>query len=261
MSHRGRRRRSRRWGLGDAVVCVLIALILVWAFVPGVGPDLARLESRFGRKVTWPWDELALPQALPGASPTDLPDSEAASQLQGLRVRSVGESFDVPEYQRDQFGQAWADEDHNGCDTRNDVLARDLARPTFKPGTHDCVVLSGTLAEPYVGKIMEFQRGQDTSNLVQIDHVVALKDAWQSGAWKWDLATRQAFANDPENLLAVDGQANQDKSASSADTWLPTNKDFRCEYVSRQVGVKSSYGLSVTQTEYDAMAKVLASCT
>ena len=159
------------------------------------------------------------------------------------------------------FGPAWADVDSNGCDTRNDILARDLARPTFKPGTRDCVVLSGTLAEPYTGATIEFQRGDKTSSLVQIDHVVALADAWRSGAWQWDAQHRQEFANDPENLLAVDGQANEDKSASSADQWLPPNTAFRCDYVKRQIAVKNAYGLSVTRAEQDALAEQLSICS
>ena len=155
----------------------------------------------------------------------------------------------------------WADTDHNGCDTRNDILARDLARPTFKSGTHDCVVLSGTLAEPYTGATIEFQRGDKTSSLVQIDHVVALADAWRSGAWQWEAQRRQEFANDPENLLAVDGAANEDKSASSADQWLPPNTAFRCDYVKRQIAVKNAYGLSVTRAEQDALAEQLSACS
>ena len=100
-----------------------------------------------------------------------------------------------------------------------------------------------------------------TSSLVQIDHVVALADAWRSGAWQWDEQSRQEFANDPENLLAVDGAANRDKSASSADQWLPPNAGFRCDYVKRQIAVKYSYGLSVTESEQDAMATQLATCS
>ena len=96
---------------------------------------------------------------------------------------------------------------------------------------------------------------------MQIDHVVALADAWRSGAWQWDAQRRQEFANDPENLLAVDGQANEDKSASSADQWLPPNRAFRCDYVKRQIAVKNAYGLSVTRAEQDALAEQLSICS
>ena len=242
--------RKRRRSLGDRIVLLAILAALVWAFAPGVGPDLAGLRSRLG------WPPLRSGQAL-----SSLPDSEAARQLRGLTVRESVNDPDAPAYDRQAYGQSWADTDHNGCDTRNDILARDLARPIFKPGTRDCVVLSGTLAEPYTGATIEFQKGEKTSSLVQIDHVVALADAWRSGAWRWDAERRQEFANDPQNLLAVDGAANEDKSASSADQWLPPNRAFRCDYVKRQIAVKSAYGLSVTRTEQDAMAEQLSICS
>lgn len=163
-------------------------------------------------------------------------------------------------YSRAQFGAAWSDVDHNGCDTRNDILNRDLTSITYKPGTHNCVVLTGTLADPYTGSTIQFQRGQSTSSKVQIDHVVALSNAWQTGAQQLAPATRLAFANDPYNLLAVDGPANQQKSDGDAATWLPSNKSYRCQYVARQIGVKAKYSLWVTQAEHDAMANVLSTC-
>ena len=241
--------RKRRRSIGDTIGVLLIVAALVWAFAPGVGWDLLGLRSRLG------WPPMRSGEAL-----SSLPDTEAARQLRELTVRSADEATAVPDYHRQAFGQRWADTDHNGCDTRNDILARDLARPTFKPGTRDCVVLTGTLAEPYTGATIEFQRGDKTSALVQIDHVVALADAWRSGAWQWDAQRRQAFANDPDNLLAVDGAANEDKSASSADQWLPPNVAFRCDYVKRQIAIKYAYGLSVTQAEQDAMATQLTAC-
>ena len=242
--------RKRRRSIGDMIGVLLIVAALVWAFAPGVGWDLLGLRSRLG------WPPMRSGEAL-----SSLPDTEAARQLRELAVRSADEASAVPDYDRQAFGQRWADTDHNGCDTRNDILARDLARPTFKPGTRDCVVLTGTLAEPYTGTTIQFQRGDKSSALVQIDHVVALADAWRSGAWQWDAQRRQEFANDPENLLAVDGAANEDKSASSADQWLPPNTAFRCDYVKRQIAVKYAYGLSVTQAEQDAMATQLTTCS
>jgi hypothetical protein len=163
-------------------------------------------------------------------------------------------------YSRDQFGQAWADVDHNGCDTRNDMLRRDLTAAALKPGTHDCVVLSGVLNDPYTASLINFLRGNSTSTAVQIDHVVALSDAWQKGAQQLTAAQRLSFANDPLNLLAVDGPANMKKSDGDAATWLPPNKSYRCAYVARQISVKSSYRLWVTQAEHDAMARILADC-
>jgi hypothetical protein len=161
-------------------------------------------------------------------------------------------------YDRDQFGQAWADVDRNGCDTRNDVLSRDLTGEVYKPGTSDCVVLSGSLADPYTATTIAFERGDGTS--VDIDHVVALGDAWQTGAFAWDVAKRTALANDPVNLLAVDYSANRQKGDGDAATWLPSNTGYRCAYVARQVAVKAAYGLWVTQAEHDAIDRVLAGC-
>ncbi len=163
-------------------------------------------------------------------------------------------------YERDLFGDGWVDTDRNGCDTRNDILARDVTDVVLKPGTSGCVVLSGVLVDPYGGTTMGFVRGNDTSTDVQIDHVVALSDAWQKGAQRWDAATRVMFANDPLNLLAVSGPLNQQKGDGDTATWLPPNRAFRCAYVARQVAVKAAYGLWVTPAERDAMVRVLSTC-
>ena len=163
-------------------------------------------------------------------------------------------------YDRDLFGQRWADTDRNGCDTRNDVLQRDLQDVVLKPGTNDCIVLTGEYVEPYSGRTVTFERGEGTSELVHIDHVVALSDAWQKGAQQWTPERRLAFANDPLNLLAVDGSLNMQKGDGDAATWLPPNKGFRCEYVARQVAVKAKYGAWVTSAEHDAIARVLSTC-
>ncbi|UER55826.1 HNH endonuclease [Kineosporiaceae bacterium SCSIO 59966] len=163
-------------------------------------------------------------------------------------------------YDRDLFGPRWADTDRNGCDTRNDTLRRDLTDVVLKPGTNGCVVLSGSFVEPYSGAHVDFVRGQGTSELVQIDHVVALSDAWQKGAQQWTPQRRLAFANDPLNLLAVDGALNQQKGDGDAATWLPPNKAFRCAYVARQVAVKVKYDAWVTAAERGAVARVLSAC-
>ncbi|MCI1984619.1 MAG: excalibur calcium-binding domain-containing protein [Bifidobacteriaceae bacterium] len=163
-------------------------------------------------------------------------------------------------YSRAKFGPAWADVNHNGCDTRNDVLKRDLTGEKFKKKTHNCVITSGTLKDPYTKKTIHFVRGTKTSIKVQIDHVVALSDAWQTGAQKLSSSTRKKLANDPYNLLAVDGPTNMKKNASDAASWLPSNKAFRCEYVARQIGVKQRYKLWVTSAEKSAMARILSTC-
>ncbi|WP_236830968.1 DUF1524 domain-containing protein [Blastococcus sp. KM273128] len=181
----------------------------------------------------------------------------ARAALEGLDVKGRAPRTG---YDRDRFGDGWVDTDRNGCDTRNDVLARDLTGEEFVPGTRDCVVRTGTLADPYSGTTIDFRRGQDTSDDVQVDHVVALSDAWQKGAQGWDEQRRVRFANDPLNLLAVDGALNMQKGDGDAATWLPPATGYRCAYVARQVAVKAAYGLWVTQAERDAMAGVLARC-
>lgn len=163
-------------------------------------------------------------------------------------------------YDRAAFGQTWKDTDRNGCDTRDDVLGRDLSDRLYAPGTRDCVVLSGTLSEPYTGRTLAFVRGVGTSEAVQVDHVVALGNAWQTGAQGWSVAERGLFANDPLNLLAVDGPTNQSKGAGDAATWLPPNRSYRCAYVARQVAVKARYGAWVTPAEKAAVERVLAVC-
>lgn len=163
-------------------------------------------------------------------------------------------------YDRGLFGQAWADVDRNGCDTRNDVLRRDLSSFVLKTGTHGCLVLSGTLHDPYTATAIAFLRGQSTSAKVQVDHVVALSDAWQKGAQQWSTSRRTAFANDSVNLLAVDGPTNARKGDGDAATWLPPNKAYRCPYAARQVAVKAKYGLWVTGAEGNALARILETC-
>jgi len=158
-------------------------------------------------------------------------------------------------YSRDQFGGGWASK--RGCDTRNIILARDLKDVKYD---NECNVISGTLDDPYTGVTIAFVRGPGTSQAVQIDHVVALSNAWQTGAQQLTPAKREQLANDPLELLASDGAANQQKSDGDAATWLPSNKAFRCQYVARQVAVKKKYALWVTQAEKDAILRVLERC-
>lgn len=169
-------------------------------------------------------------------------------------------------YSRAEFGSAWTDANddllgHNGCDTRNDILGRDLHGVTFKAGTRNCAVLTGTLTDPYTAHTIAFTRGVTTSTAIQIDHVVALGDAWQTGAEYLSPQARLDLANDPLELLAVDGPTNEAKGDGDAATWLPRNKAYRCAYVARQVAVKARYSLWVTPAEHDAIARVLTTCT
>ena len=161
-------------------------------------------------------------------------------------------------YEREEFGQGWLDPDHNGCDTRNDILRRDLDRTEFRSGTHGCVVISGVLDDPYSGENIDFRKSD--ANKVQIDHVVALSDAWQKGAQNLSSDERRALANDPLNLLAVKGSVNAQKSDGDAATWLPPQRGYRCAYVARQIAVKAKYQLWVSQAEKNAMQRVLSAC-
>ncbi|MFD0886142.1 HNH endonuclease family protein [Streptosporangium algeriense] len=195
-----------------------------------------------------------------GGGPADLQGRSAAEVLGELNRLQVKGRAPMTGFDRDEFGPAWSDVDHNGCDTRNDILKRDLKDETFKPGTHDCIVLTGVLDDPYGGRTIRFERGQKTSSAVQIDHVVALADAWQKGAQQWPEGKRRELANDPLNLLAVDGPLNSQKGAGDAATWLPPRGAYRCAYVSRQIQVKAKYGLWVTSAEKDAMRRILGSC-
>ncbi|WP_245542917.1 GmrSD restriction endonuclease domain-containing protein [Ruania albidiflava] len=200
----------------------------------------------------------------PSAAPSpdrgeDAPD-EARSAVDVLALLEVKGRAAKTGYDRDAFAYREVDVDRNGCDTRNDVLNRDLQARTHRSGTGGCVVLTGMLADPYSGEWIAFVRGTGTSSEVQIDHVVALSDAWQKGAQGWDAATLAQFGNDPLNLLAVSGPLNAQKGDGDAATWLPPDRSYWCPYVARQVAVKHAYDLWVTKAEHDAMARVLASC-
>ncbi|MFA3841237.1 HNH endonuclease family protein [Streptomyces aureus] len=184
------------------------------------------------------------------------PEYKAGGALDAVNSLAVKGRAPKTGYDRGRFGSAWADTDSNGCDTRDDILKRDLTGVKFRD--ERCTVVSGTLAsDPYTGKEIAFARGRSQ---VDIDHLVALSDAWQKGAQKWDPSKRIALANDPLNLLAVDAGPNRSKGEGDTATWLPPRKGYRCTYVAGQVAVKKKYGLWVTAGERDAMKRVLSTC-
>ncbi|CAM4481592.1 HNH endonuclease family protein [Nocardia ninae] len=194
-------------------------------------------------------------------APASMPGRDTLALLETIRVAGRAPKTG---YTREQFGPAWTDDvsvpgGHNKCDTRNDILQRDLTEITFKDNSR-CVVATGTLNDPYTGKTIKFVRGPKTSDDVQIDHVIALSDAWQKGAQQLSEARRRDLANDPLNLQAVDGPTNQSKSDSDAASWLPPSKGYRCAYLTRQIQVKAAYQLWVTQAEKDAMTRELSTC-
>ncbi len=170
------------------------------------------------------------------AAKTDAHDALAATGTAAAAAAKLPVKGRAPKtgYSREQFGDGWATTD--GCDTRDRILTRDLTATAY---LDDCRVLSGTLADPYTTAGIRFIRGGTSE--VDIDHLVALSDAWQKGAQRWSAAKRVAFANDPLNLLAVDAHINRAKGDGDAATWLPPNKPFRCAYVARQVAVKRKY--------------------
>lgn len=159
-------------------------------------------------------------------------------------------------YARALFGDGWGK--IGSCDTRNYILIRDLKNETFR-SSPACTVATGRLLDPYTNKVINFVRGTSTSTKVQIDHVVSLSDAWQKGAQQKSFATRTAFANDPLNLLAVDGPTNASKSDSDAASWLPPNRNYWCPFVARQVAVKAKYKLWMTSAEKTRISEILTS--
>lgn len=160
-------------------------------------------------------------------------------------------------YSREEFYKNWPDIE--GCSLRQRIIRREFAS-TAVLADDKCTVLSGEFTEPYTGQYLIFSEKSAISKGIQIDHVVALSDAWQKGAQNLSADTRYSLATDPLNLLAVDSSANQQKSDGDAATWLPSHKAFRCTYVARQVSVKYKYNLWVTQAEHDAIARILSTC-
>lgn len=225
---------SANYKVRRLVVLLVVAIVSLSA----LAYDMARREYQAVPRVATP---------LP-ATGGDL----ARDELEKLPVKGRAPKTG---YARTQFGNGW--EQQGDCDTRNIILRRDL-RDTQVSET--CKVLRGTLDDPYTGKEIAFVRGAGTSDSVQIDHVVALSNAWQTGAQQLAPEQRVALANDPLELIAVDGVANQQKSDGDAATWLPSNKAFRCQYVARQIAVKRAYSLWVTPAEHDAIAAVLETC-
>jgi Domain of unknown function (DUF1994). len=199
-------------------------------------------------------ESLPVPTATsPGSVTSEEPTVAPGSARDGLEKLVIKGRAPKTGYERSQFGDGWAT--IMGCSTRDIILNRDLQKVTFDG---ECTVISGVLNDPYTGAQVIFSK--ENSSKVQIDHVVALSDAWQKGAQQLSQDMREQLANDPLELLAVDGPANQQKSDADAATWLPSNKIFRCEYVARQIAVKMKYELWVTQAEKDAMTSVLSTC-
>lgn len=162
-------------------------------------------------------------------------------------------------YDRSRFGQRWKDVDRNGCDQRNDILGRDLLEVTYKPGTRDCKVIAGTFVSAYTGETLTLDAATLAKD-VHIDHVLPLSLAWRRGADAWTDDQRTLFANDPDNLQASDSTSNQAKSDSGPGEWLPSSMEYRCEYVTRFTHVNAKYSLTISTSDRNIIAGVLASC-
>ena len=233
-------------GCGAATTTAVSTAVTTAVTPPTTTTSTAQRHATAARDRRHARRQAAAPAPVPAAQPAT---GTAASALAQLRVKGRAPKTG---YTREQFGDGWSDT--AGCDTRDRVLARDLTARTY---LDSCRVASGALADPYTAQRIEYTRG---ASEVDIDHVVALSDAWQKGAQQWTPERRVAFANDPLELLAVDAHANRSKGDGDAATWLPSNKPFRCDYVARQVAVKTKYHLWVTQAEKDAIGRVLATC-
>jgi hypothetical protein len=170
------------------------------------------------------------------------------------------------DYRRAAFGDAWDDDNsapggHNGCDTRDDILDRDLVDKTFV-STKRCpqAVATGVLHDPYTSATIPFTRGAQVGAAVQIDHLVPLAYAWDMGARNWSDDMRVRFANDPANLLAVDGPVNQDKGDQPPGSWMPPNHAFWCQYAMQFIAVLRGYSLPVDQSSADELRTAAATC-
>jgi hypothetical protein len=232
--------------LGTAALPVVLAALTGCGVPSGPGSPIVSYTEPVA-----PSGSAAPPPSAEAPAPGTARAALAALPVKG-RAPRTGNS-------RDEFGPAWADVDRNGCDTRNDILARDLTATSVRPGTQGCVVLTGRLLDPYSGRAVPFRRGPASAD-VQIDHVVALSNAWQTGAFRWTAAKRRLFANDPANLLAVSGALNQQKGDGDAATWLPPARSAWCSFGVRQTTVKSRYGLWVTPAEKAALGRLLDRC-
>ncbi|BBX48945.1 HNH endonuclease family protein [Mycobacterium cookii] len=232
-------RRTLLWLSALAVLAVLVAYQVV---VTSAGERDREFEARAD-----------VPTLQPGADPL------AGIAVVPLRIHRY-------DYRRAAFGDAWTDDTdapggHNGCDTRDDILNRDLTDKTYVFTKH-CpdAVETGTLHDPYTSAVIEFHRGAKVGEAVQIDHIVPLALAWDLGAYDWPVAERIRFANDPANLLAVSGQANEDKSDSQPGLWMPPNTAFHCQYAMQFIAVTRGYQLPVDVVSSNVLRQAAATC-
>lgn len=226
----------------------LLPLVAVAALAAGCGLSAAGAGQPSPRPTS------SVSRASAGATGTAI-----RAELSKIRVASSRP--DAPGYRRAEFGAAWTDNHngkggHNHCKTRDDVLAAQLQHPQFRDR---CVVVAGTLVDPYTGRVITFSKTDAAA--VQIDHVYPLKRAWDLGAEAWSQQRRVDFANDQTlNLTAVDGPTNASKGDHGPGEWLPVSKDYRCTYVLRYLQVARAYGLQITADDRDAAQAITKTC-
>ncbi len=232
-------RKALLWLSATAVLAVLVAYQVVTS---SAGDRAREFEARAD-----------VPTVQPGT------DVLAGIQVVAVRIHRY-------DYRRAAFGDAWTDDNdaplgHNGCDTRDDILNRDLTDKTFVAITR-CpdAVATGTLHDPYTNATIAFQRGAKVGESVQIDHLIPLALAWDLGAYDWPLPERVRFANDPANLLAVGGQANDDKGDSQPALWMPPNAAFHCQYAMQFIAVLRGYQLPVDAPSVPVLQQAAATC-
>lgn len=227
-----RRRRAVLIVVGSTILMVLLANAV---------PNM--VQESMPTDFSFPWE----------GKKAEVVNPQSGSALAALHELEVKGKAAKTGYARSEFGSGWTTV--NGCSTRDIILYRDLTDVVL---VDECRVASGVLHDSYTGETIYFSR-EDASK-VQIDHIVALSDAWQKGAQQLTSTQRETLANDPLELIAVSGKANQQKSDGDAATWLPSNKEFRCEYIARQVAVKKKYRLWVANAEKEAMVRILSAC-
>ena len=194
-------------------------------------------------------------------TPTVAPGVDVLAGVIEIPVRVPG--YD---YRRDAFGESWDDDNgapggRNGCDTRNDILDRDLVEKSYV-SIKRCptAVATGTLIDPYTNATIAFVRGNQIGASVQIDHIVPLALAWDLGARSWTDELRLRFANDPANLLAVDGPTNQHKGDNEPAVWMPPNRAFWCQYAVQFAAVLRGYGLPVDAPSARVLREAAGTC-
>jgi hypothetical protein len=250
----GRRRDAVRLLLAVLALAVVAGAVVVGAREAVLGPDAD--EGPLTAQVAGG----AVVQALAGAGLVrDGRINVEAARAMTRAIRVDGRER-RPRYDRDAFGPAWADADGNGCDQRDDTLIRDMTRASFSEEGAGCTVSAGHLDDVYTGRGIDFTRGARTSAAVQIDHLVPLSWAWQHGAWAWSDARRERLATDLDELQAVDGPTNQEKSDQGPATWLPPDADYRCLYVTRFAFVVRRYDLGIDDADRAAIDRVLGAC-